>query len=150
MLDIIYLILRSFYRTKKSKNKKIKIRTKIREDNKDQDQKNKDDKENKDNKDQDQKKKRTKTKEKEDKERKTNKTENKKEEKKKKQIKTQWDQRTGYKNLDAINIDEQKVLLKAEKKDQRKVKPKIGKWLEYSITYYYLLFYKLSGTRFYI
>ena len=89
-------------------------------DNKDQDQKNKDDKENKDNKDQDQKEKKDQDqKEKEDKE-KENKQEQenkKREEKEKKQNpKPNETKEQAIKNLDAINNDEQKVLLKVNRK----------------------------------
>ena len=102
-------------------------------DNKDQDQKNKDDKENKDNKDQDQKEKKDQDqKEKEDKE-KENKQEQenkKQEEKEKKQNpKPNETKEQAIKNLDAINNDEQKVLLKVNrKKGDQKKKSKTKDW----------------------
>ena len=102
-------------------------------DNKDQDQKNKDDKENKDNKDQDQKEKKNQDqKEKEDKE-KENKQEQenkKQEEKEKKQNpKPNETKEQAIKNLDAINNDEQKVLLKVNrKKGDQKKKSKTKDW----------------------
>lgn len=101
--------------------------------NKDQDQKNKDDKENKDNKDQDQKEKKDQDqKEKEDKE-KENKQEQenkKQEEKEKKQNpKPNETKEQAIKNLDAINNDEQKVLLKVNrKKGDQKKKSKTKDW----------------------
>ena len=102
-------------------------------DNKDQDQKNKDDKENEDNKDQDQKEKKNQDqKEKEDKE-KENKQEQenkKQEEKEKKQNpKPNETKEQAIKNLDAINNDEQKVLLKVNrKKGDQKKKSKTKDW----------------------
>ena len=102
-------------------------------DNKDQDQKNKDDKENKDNKDQDQKEKKDQNqKEKEDKE-KENKQEqeNKKQEEKeeKQNPKPNESKEQAIKNLDAINNDEQKVLLKVNrKKGDQKKKSKTKDW----------------------
>lgn len=99
--------------------------------NKDQDQKNKDDKENKDNKDQKEKKDQD-QKEKEDKE-KENKQEQenkKQEEKEKKQNpKPNETKEQAIKNLDAINNDEQKVLLKVNrKKGDQKKKSKTKDW----------------------
>lgn len=101
--------------------------------NKDQDQKNKDDKENKDNKDQDQKEKKDqdqkekKDKEKENKQEQENK---KQEEKEKKQNpKPNETKEQAIKNLDAINNDEQKVLLKVNrKKGDQKKKSKTKDW----------------------
>tara|TARA_Y100000768_G_C23943223_1_gene666232 strand:+ start:302 stop:1141 length:840 start_codon:yes stop_codon:yes gene_type:complete len=101
--------------------------------NKDQDQKNKDDKENKENKDQDQKEKKDQNqKEKEDKE-KENKQEqeNKKQEEKeeKQNPKPNESKEQAIKNLDAINNDEQKVLLKVNrKKGDQKKKSKTKDW----------------------
>ena len=102
-------------------------------DNKDQDQKNKDDKENKDNKNQDQKEKKDqdqkekKDKEKENKQQQENK---KQEEKEKKQNpKPNETKEQAIKNLDAINNDEQKVLLKVNrKKGDQKKKSKTKDW----------------------
>ena len=98
-----------------------------------QEQENKDDKENKDNKDQDQKEKKDQNqKEKEDKE-KENKQEqeNKKQEEKeeKQNPKPNESKEQAIKNLDAINNDEQKVLLKVNrKKGDQKKKSKTKDW----------------------
>ena len=102
-------------------------------DNKDQDQKNKDDKENKDNKNQDQKEK----KDQDQKEKKDREKENKQEQENKKQEEKEKKQNPkpnetkeqAIKNLDAINNDEQKVLLKVNrKKGDQKKKSKTKDW----------------------
>ena len=100
--------------------------------NQNEDQENKEDQDNKDNKDQDQKEKEKEDKDKENKEKENKQDqENKKQEEKdkKQNLKPNETKEQAIKNLDAINNDEQKVLLKVNrKKGDQKKKSKTKDW----------------------